>query len=139
MLEIHEGLRPFLGEILEIQYRLYEGLKEKYPQLNLKTSIKIVSYREVQLASADTRDWPTGYFIPRRGIKARLWRILGELFNRRAWLDKGRTPLMVMPSTRVIRLERYGINLHGNGGLIVSKSIACGYDALTDTLFVYRD
>lgn len=138
MLEIHEGLRPYLGNILEVQYHLYEGLKEKFPQLNEKTSIKTVPDRELLLPYSDTREWPLGYFIPKRGLKARLWRVLGELFNRSKWLDRGRSPLMVMPATRSIRMERYGVTVRGSMGESVSQSIACGYDALTDTLYVYR-
>lgn len=136
----HEGLARLLGDAsTEVQYRMWRGLQEKYPQLNRHSGLSYVyEGREVEVFNPEGIEAQfrySDYFIRLRGWKARLWRILGEIFNKRKWLDKGRRPLVLLPSKRIIRLERFGIAEHGAMGLTTTE-IICGYDATSDTLFV---
>lgn len=138
----HEGLASLLGDDPEIQYRMYQGLKDKFPQLNARTKLADAPGRDVELPNPDNvRDMHLyfDFFRSTSGWKARLWRILGELFNKPHWINRGRIPLVYFPSTRTVRLERFGMATRDSIFMTTyNTTIACGYDALTDTLFVLR-
>lgn len=134
---------------------LWDGLREKWPQLNDRSRIIAADNRSVFLPDgmetlttwADSWEYKP---IWRSGLRAWVMRALGVLFNEPHWFnfgsvelvrERGRVSPIARVKTREIRLELFGAT--ANYGRDYSRShdqetiqIGCAYDVQTDTLFI---
>lgn len=184
---------PGIVSLFEDEYAghfAYDGLREKWPQINERT--KVVPINDYQLnivtrqpssISERIRVAVSGW----RNLKWRLfygptlaqlddpdariryshqlwsaifkaptyliWRILGKVFRKSAWYNRG-TEVTIKASSdpgivTTIRLERFGVQLpRGYGDIgyhgdpykydLNVQSIVCGYYPPTDTFYVYK-
>lgn len=121
-------------------------LKKEFPQLNHETRLQFVDkamyfvYEIGQLSPV----YPVSKTRPKQGSKARLWRVVGELFNREDWIDKGKIAYITAPEacTRQIEFKHYGVRFNDAKRDLPYQynffSIYAGYDPISDTLYIRR-
>lgn len=151
-------LRPMCG-VLPVMYvldRFERGvLRKAYPQFNPHSRVEMAddpySVRREFLYSAFGRRKPHSIAVKLKGLKARLWRTAGELFDKPLWKARGHTYVQQTfdlgeTFERTVEMKRYGLEewYPGAGFFALGTKntirieFAAGYEPLTDTLFLYR-
>lgn len=136
---------------------MWDGLREKWPQLNEKSRIVSVDNRSVFLpdGTETITTWENSWEykpIWRGGLRAWVMRVLGTLFNEPHWFnfgsvelvrERGRVSPITRGKTREIRLEHYQATANygwdndvRSHGMSETVQIGCAYDVQTDTLFI---
>ena len=139
-MDVNTELLKLLDQRTEhyIALELYRGLVNQWPQINPTTRLELTEYREVSFASLRALEWPPPKsWQNARGRKARVWRALGELFNRPRWKRRGMIyaidPTVPRPEAyETVTLERYGVTSR----IGESAWIDCAYYPRTDTLYI---
>lgn len=70
---------------------LHTALRQKYPQLNDCTAVLKTANRHYTIFVGIGDSIPVKHPASKPGIRARLWRVLGELTGRTSWLVRGKT------------------------------------------------
>lgn len=114
---------------------LYHFIWNKWPQINPKSRIELVSTPEVYVALMHPVE-PRKIWANRPGRKARIWRALGELLSKRSLIRKGQEygpdPFAAPITHETIRLERLGYtNQMGQ-----TQSVMLGYFPAQDIVYL---
>lgn len=112
-----------------VKFGMYQAITQEYPQINAQTRVKPTTYLTVHVAAL-SKNIESRIWQERSGIKARLWRILGELLNRMDIKAKGMESVSSLIVTHEIVLGSLGWAYDGD-----IYHIYLGYSPLEDILY----
>lgn len=117
------------------------GLRERWPQINQNTTVEFIQQREFCIPHEVAFNPLATEDDAKPGIKARLFRALGELMDSKDLKARGMHKVPVrsapMPQVDTIQLETYAVKFSGYEAETIY--IRCGYYARNDTLYVHGD
>lgn len=135
---MNEALLFSLGSRYDSQiiYDLYEQLRQRWPQLNDKTTVMSAETSPITIATVDSV-MPSLVRVPvrRKGLRGRLWRAFGELLNAPRLMGRGWT-LESKYKSPPIRTETIELQSFGWHDYMGRHSIGVQYHPASDTLYI---
>lgn len=138
--------RPRASE--ETIFILYEHIAREWPQISSHTKLNLLNEgRAVDVVMPNTRMEKIPAVCKRKGWKAKLWRIAGDLLDKPKWIERGQYLdwNILVPPQPIYRVEMRPIGVMPLYAPVLNEfahpfagSVRCliGYDPFNDTLHV---
>ena len=128
----HLSGKAYTGQYAE---RVYQEIWKQFPQINPQTTVKFVDSYEI--AWVDEASFVPAYaWQDRKGLRPRLWRLVGEMFGKSRWRHRGMLydldPTAPVPPAKRIPLKPYIWDMG-----LDRVWVAMAYLPAADTLCVY--
>jgi len=120
-------------------HAIYKVVASRWSQINDRTQIRPILHFPVLFAMTNNYTFiPKKRLVPRRGFRARWWRSMGELFNKRTWYQKGQVEQddpTISPCYQY-EIEGHFLAIKSQLGDVVR--ITVGYNPIADILYIMK-